>query len=111
MRRILGKDFMRTKVGTTTVTKATKYENGVVRYDTDTYRLQSAGSIILGAALLGFGLTVGKGVASVTCDFVLAGLKKVNKKLEDKVREFEASKDTSSIPNAVKGTDDEEDED
>lgn len=101
---------MRTKVGTTVVTKTTKYENGVMRYDTDTYTLQSTGSIILGAALLGFGLTVGKGVAGVTCDLVLAGLKKVNKKLEGKVREFEASKDTSSIPNAVKGTDAEEDE-
>lgn len=100
---------MRTKVGTTVVTKATKYENGIVRYDTDTYTHNSSGSVILGAALFGFGLVVGKSVADVTCDVILAGLKKVNKKLERKVQEFEASKDTS-IPNAVKGTDDEEDE-
>lgn len=101
---------MRTKVGTTVVTKATKYENGVMRYDTDTYTLQSSGDIVLGAALLGFGLAVGKGVAGVTCDLVLAGLKKVSKKLEGKVQEFEASKEESSIPNAVAGTDDEDEE-
>lgn len=102
---------MRTKVGTTVVTKATKYDNGVMRYDTDTYTLRSTSSVILGAALFGFGLAVGKGVAGVTCDLVLAGLKKVNKKLESKVQEFEASKEASDIPNAVAGNDDEEDED
>ena len=101
---------MRTKVSTTVATKATKYENGVVRYDTDTYTFQSTGSIILGAALLGFGLAVGKGAAGVACDLAIAGLKKVSKKLETKVQEFGASKEGSSIPNAVVGTDDEEDE-
>lgn len=101
---------MRTKVGTTVVTKATKYDNGVMRYDTDTYTLQSTGSVILSAALVGFGLTVGKAAASVAADLVLAGLKKVNKKLENKVRDFEANKTASDIPNAVEGADDEEDE-
>lgn len=101
---------MKTKVCTTALTKTTKYENGVMRYDTDTYTTSSTGSVILAAALLGFGFAVGKGIATVSCDLALVGLKKVNEKLRSKVQELERSKDVSGIPNAVEGDDDEDEE-